>query len=178
VLKVLLCMSTSSGSESGIEIEKRKSKGGKWLDTTFPSTIWFATSSFVPRGFLHARSQPLKRNWFYQEVDFSHLRSLRPRLSIMKVPLEDKVLALHPQGKRSVHISREKYEVIRNAILRSLKDGSEKTHLELYAATRKLLPRNFEGSPMWYFETVKLDLEARGLIERKTSLEPNRYQMR
>ena len=97
---------------------------------------------------------------------------------MMKVPLEDKVLALHPHGKRRVHISREKYEVIRNAILRSLKDGSEKTHLELYAATRKLLPRNFEGSPMWYFETVKLDLEARGLIERKTSLEPNRYQMR
>ena len=40
------------------------------------------------------------------------------------------------------------------------------TFAELGRRVAGQLGPEFEGSPMWYFTTVKLDLEARGLLER------------
>jgi len=50
-----------------------------------------------------------------------------------KTTVEDRIVTLHPRGKRGVHIAREEYEVVHKAILRALEDGSEKTHAELFA---------------------------------------------
>lgn len=94
----------------------------------------------------------------------------------MAKPSGDKILTLHPQGKRGVHIDKDKYEVVRAAILKALKGRGELTHTELFQAVESLLPPGFMGSAMWYFETTKLDLEARHLIERLADTSPHRYR--
>ena len=60
---------------------------------------------------------------------------------------------------------------MRAAILRALKTSRGMTHTVLLVAARRRLPRGFKGSIPWYHETVKLDLEARGLIQRQTGTE-------
>jgi hypothetical protein len=89
----------------------------------------------------------------------------------------EKILTLHPQGKRGVHIAKDKYDVMRTAILGALKGRTELTHTELFQAVEKLLPRGFKGSTMWCFETTKLDLEGRRLIERLTDTDPHHYRL-
>ncbi len=79
--------------------------------------------------------------------------------------MEEKILTLHPQGKKGVNISRAKYETVKAAILEVLGNGAL-THNELTAAVEKRLKGKFEGSIPWYMEGTKLDLEARGVIER------------
>jgi hypothetical protein len=79
--------------------------------------------------------------------------------------MEEKILTLHPQGKRGVNISRSKYETMKKTILEIL-GKEELTHAELTAAVERKLKGNFDGSIPWYMEGTKLDLEARGTIER------------
>ncbi len=79
--------------------------------------------------------------------------------------MDDKILTLHPQGKRGVHIDRAKYETMKKSLLRLL-GRRGLTHSELTDAVAKALKGKFEGSIPWYMEATKLDLEARGVIER------------
>ncbi len=79
--------------------------------------------------------------------------------------MEEKILTLHPQGKRGVNISRSKYESMKKTILEIL-GKAELTHAELTAAVEKRLKGKFDGSIPWYMEGTKLDLEARGVIQR------------
>ncbi|HLQ42875.1 MAG TPA: hypothetical protein VK189_08510 [Thermoplasmata archaeon] len=79
--------------------------------------------------------------------------------------MEEKILTLHPQGKRGVNISRSKYESMKKTILEIL-GKAELTHAELTAAVEKKLKGKFDGSIPWYMEGTKLDLEARGVIQR------------
>jgi hypothetical protein len=71
-----------------------------------------------------------------------------------------------------VNISKEKYEMIRKAILTSLCTQKEMTFMDLSRAVEKQLNGKFEGSVMWYVTTVKLDLEARGEIKRVVNSRP------
>ena len=79
----------------------------------------------------------------------------------------EKILTLHPEGKNGVRIDLKKYETMRDSILSSLKESGTATHTELLNNVRNDIGDNFEGSVMWFFETVKLDLEARGAIVRQ-----------
>ena len=79
--------------------------------------------------------------------------------------MEEKILTLHPEGRKGVNISRAKYETLRKTILGVLKKR-ELTHNELTSAVERALKGRFEGSIPWYMECTKLDLEARKLIER------------
>ena len=79
--------------------------------------------------------------------------------------MEEKILTLHPQGKRGVNISRSKYESMKKTIL-EIVGKAELTHAELTAAVEKRLKGKFDGSIPWYMEGTKLDLEARGVIQR------------
>jgi hypothetical protein len=79
--------------------------------------------------------------------------------------MEERVLTLHPKGKKGVNISRAKYEVMRETILGCL-SHKEMTATEIFNCAGKRLEGRFEGSIGWYSESVKLDLEARGVIER------------
>ena len=89
---------------------------------------------------------------------------------------DEKILTKHPQGKSGKNISRQKYETIKRVILSALKNR-ELTHTELFEQLRKRLKSKFSGNISWYGETVKLDLEARKMIER-TSSKPQKYRLK
>lgn len=80
--------------------------------------------------------------------------------------MEERILTLHPEGKEGVNISKLKYEVVRHAILDALGAHGELAFADLPQAVAQRLEPDFDGSIGWYTTTVKLDLEARGLIER------------
>ena len=89
---------------------------------------------------------------------------------------EEKVYTKHPSGKSGKNISKNNYEIIKKAILLILKD-KELTHTELFYQLNKSLKNKFSGNISWYGETVKLDLEAREIIER-TSSKPQKCRLR
>lgn len=91
--------------------------------------------------------------------------------------MEEKILTLHPDGKQGVNISKEKYEIIRQAILSILQEQKEALFKDLPAEVERKLDGDFEGSISWHVTTVKLDLEARGLIIRVPKSSPQRLQL-
>lgn len=79
---------------------------------------------------------------------------------------EDKILTLHPEGKQGVNISRAKYDMIHQAITNAIRSQGVITFQGLISLVDYSLRNRFEGSIPWYVTTVKLDMEARGEIER------------
>lgn len=90
---------------------------------------------------------------------------------------EDRILTLHPQGKQGVNIDREKYGAVRRAIMEAIRAQGEMPFADLADAVGQRLPPDFDGSVGWYTTTVKLDLEARGLIERIPGRGPQRLRI-
>ena len=88
---------------------------------------------------------------------------------------EEKILTKHPLGKSGKNISTLNYGTIKQAILEALQK-KELTHTELTNEVIRSLKGKFEGNISWYTETVKLDLEARKIIER-TSTKPQKYRL-
>ena len=80
--------------------------------------------------------------------------------------MPETIHTLHQDKKQGVKISKEKYETIRKAILSTLRKQREMTFMNLSRAVEKEVRGNFDGSVTWYVTTVKLDLEARGIIKR------------
>lgn len=91
--------------------------------------------------------------------------------------MTDRIMTLHPQGKSGVNIDRGKYDAMRQAILDAVQDHGEITFKELTEDVRLRLGRKFGGSINWYVTTVKLDLEARGVIERIPGSSPQRLRL-
>ena len=89
---------------------------------------------------------------------------------------EKTILTKHPLGKRGRNISRQKYDALKKAILSSLR-SKELAHTELFARLHHRLKGRFSGNISWYAETVKLDLEARKVIERTPS-KPPKYRLK
>jgi hypothetical protein len=89
---------------------------------------------------------------------------------------EDKILTKHPLGKSGKNISKQKYETLKDTILSALRNG-ELTHTELFGKLNNRLKDKFAGNVSWYGETVKLDLEARKIIERTPS-KPQKYRLK
>ena len=87
------------------------------------------------------------------------------------------IQTLHPDpAKSNKRILQSKYDVIQKNILEILKDSTP-THTELMEAIYARVKDNFEGGVQWYGETVKFDLEARGIIER-TGAKPEKYRLK
>ena len=86
--------------------------------------------------------------------------------------MRDMIRTLHPEKKQGVNISRQKYEIIRKAIMATLRRQKEMTFMNLSRAVAKEVDENFDGSVTWYVTTVKLDLEARGEIKRVPNSRP------
>jgi hypothetical protein len=87
------------------------------------------------------------------------------------------IQTLHPnKDKTNKRILTTKYEVIKENLLAILAE-SEPTHTELMEILYSRVKNSFEGNVQWYGETVKLDLEARKIIER-TSDKPEKYRLR
>ncbi|GBE30741.1 hypothetical protein BMS3Bbin04_01777 [bacterium BMS3Bbin04] len=81
--------------------------------------------------------------------------------------MEDTIHARHPDPeKQGVSINRIKYEQMRLAIESALSDCDDLTFIELTSRVRENLKDGFDGSIEWYMVTVKLDMEAEGVLER------------
>lgn len=90
---------------------------------------------------------------------------------------QEYIQTLHPQeGKVNKKIVLDKYKFIRIHLLEILTE-SELTHTELMEALFSRVKDNFDGGIQWYGETVKLDLEARHIIER-TKTKPEKYKLK
>jgi hypothetical protein len=90
---------------------------------------------------------------------------------------EEQIQTLHPQpGKTNKRISLNKYNDIKKNILKILAK-KELTHTELMEELYSKVKDTFEGGVQWYGETVKLDLEARKIIER-TNTKPEKYRLK
>lgn len=91
---------------------------------------------------------------------------------------EEKIMTLHPQGKKGVNISKVKYNQVRKAVLEVIESQQPITFTDMVNLAKEILvDQAFEGKPMWYITTVKLDLEARGLIERIPKTSPHQLKM-
>jgi hypothetical protein len=91
---------------------------------------------------------------------------------------EDKIMTLHPQGKMGVNILKRRYDLISNFILGTLKQRGEITYQELNDLAVEELSDNFDGKIAWYIVTVKLDLEAREIIERIPRTSPHKIRIK
>ena len=60
--------------------------------------------------------------------------------------MRDMIRTLHPEKKQGVNISKEKYEIIRKAILSTLKKQKEMTFMNLSRAVEKEVNGTFDGS--------------------------------
>jgi hypothetical protein len=86
------------------------------------------------------------------------------------------ILTRHPAGKTGRNITKELYDAVKSAML-SILGERERTHTELMSALERKLKGKLDGNVSWYGETVKLDLEARRIVER-TGAKPQKYRLR
>lgn len=94
-------------------------------------------------------------------------------------PSPDRVMTLHPErGKQGVNIERAKYDAMSRALLEVIpREPPGTAFSELRTLVRPHLPRDvFDAgvSVSWYVTTVKLDLEARGVLARLPGPGPQR----
>lgn len=92
-----------------------------------------------------------------------------------------KVQTKHPQkGKTAPRIEKDKYDAFKKAILGAVPRKAEGIRfMDLPQAVASRLPaavRAKVGSVSWYTTVIKLDLEARGAIERVPGSSPQRLR--
>ena len=90
---------------------------------------------------------------------------------------EEKFLTLHPQGKKGVNILKRRYDLIRKYILKIIEKEGEITYQDLSDKVEADLATTFDGKVVWYVVSVKLDLEARQIIERIPKTSPHKLRM-
>ena len=88
-----------------------------------------------------------------------------------------KILTLHPQGKKGVNIDLHKYTTLKNYIMDTLAAQGDMTYQDLNQQAIDQLSDSFSGSVPWYLVTVKLDLEARGMIKRIPNTSPHQIRL-
>ena len=87
---------------------------------------------------------------------------------------EEKIMTLHPQGKSGVNILKAKYDQVRKVVLEVIESEQPITFTDMFNTCNDILSeQNFDGKPGWYVTTVKLDLEARGLVKRVPKTSPH-----
>lgn len=91
---------------------------------------------------------------------------------------EEKIMTLHPKGKKGVNILKRCYEVIKEFIIENIKKHGEITYEHLDNLEIKQLYDSFDGKVIWYVVTVKLDLEARGIIARIPKTNPQKLRLK
>lgn len=92
--------------------------------------------------------------------------------------MEEKIQTLHPQGKNGVHILKRRYDMVKDIILSILQEHGEITYEAVNAMCVKQLTEKFDGNIPWYVVSVKLDLEARGIIERIPKTSPHKIRLK
>ncbi len=90
---------------------------------------------------------------------------------------DDRILTMHPAGKQGVNIRRDRYDVIKDYILKTVETAGEITFSDLGDKAVNDISSEFDGKALWYITTVKLDLEARNLIERIPKTSPQMLRL-
>jgi len=90
---------------------------------------------------------------------------------------DDRIMTLHPQGKKGVNILKRRYDLIKDYIIATVKKHGEIAYQDLSEMAEKDLAKKFDGRIVWYVVSVKLDLEARGVIERIPKTSPHQIRM-
>lgn len=90
---------------------------------------------------------------------------------------EERFLTLHPAGKKGVNILKRRYDLIKDYILKAVEEAGEITYQDLSDKAVEELSDNFDGKVIWYIVSVKLDLEARGIIERIPKTSPHKIKL-
>jgi hypothetical protein len=90
--------------------------------------------------------------------------------------VEEKILTLHPDGKKGKNIPLSKYNTTRECLLGIFKDHPEISHKDLTRLSNERLSGKLDGNISWHMETVLLDLMARGVVE-KVSDKPVRLRV-
>ncbi|MBL7996499.1 hypothetical protein JNM05_14120 [bacterium] len=91
---------------------------------------------------------------------------------------DNKILTLHPQGKKGVNILKRRYDIIKDFIIETIEKHKEITYEDLNDLAIEKLTDTFDGKVVWYIVTVKLDLEARGIIERIPKTSPHKLRIK
>jgi len=91
--------------------------------------------------------------------------------------MEERIMTLHPQGKKGVHILTRRYDLIKDYILKQVKKEGDISYEELSDRAVADLSETFDGKVVWYIVSVKLDLEARKIIERIPKTSPHRIRL-
>ena len=92
--------------------------------------------------------------------------------------MDEKIQTLHPDpGKQGVRIDRGKYELVAQTIQEIIRQQGEISFNDLMQAVNERLQGKMAGSISWYVTTVKLDLEARGVIARVPGAKPQRLRL-
>jgi len=95
----------------------------------------------------------------------------------MAIKEEEKILTLHPKGKKGVNILKRRYDFIREYILNVILEEKEISYQELSDRAVAELKDTFDGKVVWYIVTIKLDLEARQIIERIPNTSPHKLRL-
>ena len=92
---------------------------------------------------------------------------------------DERILAEHPDPtKQGTRIARAMYEPVREAVLGALRDRGEVPFGDLAREVEQRTPGLWaDASVGWYTTTVKLDLEAKGLIEQVPGSRPQRLRL-
>ena len=86
---------------------------------------------------------------------------------------EEFIQTIHPEPRKAgARIEKSKYELIRDAILKNLRAYGKLSFTRLGNLLEEQWLKSFDGPIPWYYSTVKLDLEARGVIRRIPNTEP------
>ena len=94
--------------------------------------------------------------------------------------MDQKVQLKHPQGKKPISMSKDKYVLLKSVMLKYLRAKRTATFTEISAAIAKdfrTKGTTFKGSLPWHLEWVKLDLEARKIIKRVPKTAPQEYMI-
>lgn len=91
--------------------------------------------------------------------------------------MTERIMTLHPAGKQGVNIDKGKYDMVRQAIEETLQAQPGITFSGMTKAVDKRIGDVFDGSISWYVTSVKLDLEARGVLERVDGRSPQRLRL-
>ncbi|MEL6926242.1 MAG: hypothetical protein AAFO94_19530 [Bacteroidota bacterium] len=91
---------------------------------------------------------------------------------------EPRIMTLHPKGKKGVNILQRKYDLIRDFILKKIAEHGAIKFEDLCELADDELSPTFDGKVVWYVVSVKLDLEARELIERIPKTSPHQLRLK
>jgi hypothetical protein len=92
--------------------------------------------------------------------------------------MDERVLTKNPDSSKSgVNISRLKYDIVHAAVVETLRQHKEVTMAELMESTNQMLEGSFDGSISWYTTAVKLDMEAKGEVERVPKAKPQKIRL-